>query len=252
MVLPAPARVPARLLTALVAERGFGELHLALATMATWTYDRGPLRREVDTLITELGWRDRRGELEREVVATLTVLCKPAVEFYGWITDQDDTIGVLAASIAREAVLAVRHSDGTVQLSNIHSGRLAEHLVAQTPDIRPGRMTPFTVSLAEVRSTDRTGRQRTATGASIRRAAPEVRLAKAFATTPTTGAGHLYVAVRDADGIRRDHEDTPVSYLDNVDGRYVERLAGTGMATVRPATRADLVTELLARQRKLP
>ena len=55
----------------------------------------------------------------------------------------------------------------------------------------------------------------------------------------------------DADGVRHDHERTPVSYLDNVDGRYVERLDANGMATVRPATRDDLVTELRARQRKL-
>jgi hypothetical protein len=251
MVLPAPARVPARLLTALVAEKGLGDLHLALATMATWTHDRGPLRRELDQLVTELGWRDRRGQLEREVAATLAVLCRPAVEFYGWITHQDNTIGVLAASIAREGVLAIRDADGTVRLSNVHSRRLAEHLVAQTPPVPPGATRPFTVSIAEVRATDRTGRQRTATGANIRRADPEVRLAKTFATTPATGAGHLYVAVRDADGIRRDHEHTPVSYLDNVRGRYAERLTGAGMVTVRPATRDDLVTELRTRQRQL-
>lgn len=250
MVLPAPAQLPTRALAALVAAEGLGDLHVTLAPVAVWRSDGDPQRAELVELLTALGWRDRAGRLEREVASTLAVLCRPSVEFYGWLTHHQETIAVLAARIGREGVLAVRRADSTVRLRNIHSGRLAERLLAQAPDIGPGRAKPVTFSPAEVRVTDRTGRQRTAGGVGVRRAGPEVRQARALVTLPTTGAGELYVAVRD-DGGRQHADDQPVTYVDSADGRYVERAAGRGLVSIRPATAAELVTELRARHRRL-
>jgi len=249
-VLPAPASIAARTLAALIAAEEIGEPHVVLAPTPVWMSDRDPLRAETAEAMTTLGWRDRFGRLEREVAATLTVLCRPTTEFYGWITRDGQTVGVLAATIGKEAVLAVRQPDSTIRLSNVHSERLAEQLVAQTPDIAPGRAKPLTFSPAELRATNRTGRVRTAAGVGLRPASPEVRRAKALIALPTTGAGELYTAKRDHTG-RRLADDQPVSYVDSVDGRYAERALPGGQVSVRPVGRADLVAELQAKHREL-
>jgi EspG family len=246
VVLPEPAKVPASLLGWLVADANLGELHKALAPEARWLPSAGhdALRRQGQELLTELGWRDRRGKLDREVAGSLAVLCRPRVEFYGWIARDGDTIGVLAGAIGREAVLAVRQPDLAIWLTSVHSAKLAERLVAQTPDVPAGRGKPFTVSPTEVRATRGDGRQRTLVGVGVRRAAPEVQLARRLATLPTTGHGELSVARRDEVGRRR-RARQPLRYTDTSDGRFAMLFtAGKDEVRVEPARRDDLVRHL--------
>ncbi len=246
MVLPAPAHLPAAQLAWLLADADLGEPHKTIAPEARWLPPAGhdAMRRQAQEVLTALGWRDRFGRLEREVAASLAVLCRPQVEYYGWIVHDGRTVGVLAGRIGREAVLAVHQPDATVWLSQVNSTRLAERLVAQTPDVPAGRGAPFTVSAAEVRATRRDGRQRTAAGVGVRRAAPEVRQARRLAGLPATGHGELSVARRDGWGRRR-RAGQPLRYTDTSDGRFaVLFTGGPDRVRVEPAGRADLVRHL--------
>ncbi|WP_291412906.1 ESX secretion-associated protein EspG [Actinophytocola sp.] len=255
-MLQAPAKVPADLLAWLVAEYRLGELHKTLLPEAKWfpEAEHDVLRGQAQELLLVQGWRDRHGDLEREVVASLTVLCRPAEEFYGWIARDGDTIGVLAGRIGKETVLAVRHPDGTVWLNNINSTQMAARLVAQTPDVPAGTAKPFTVSPDEVRSTNRSGRQRTPSGVTVRRASAEARLAQRLAALPVSGYGELSTATRDQWGHRHRAEE-PLRYADTTDGRVatvVTTVAGQSQVRVEPASRDSMIRILTRMHRSLP
>ena len=245
MVLPAPARVPAEFLGWLVTDANLGELHKTLAPEVRWLppTEHDALRRQGQETLTELGWRDRHGKLEREIAGSLTVLCRAQVEYYGWIAHDGQTIGVLAGRIGKEGVLAVHQPDSTVWLTSVNSTRLAERLVAQTPDVPAGRGGAFTVSSAEVRATRRDGRQRTPAGVGVRRAGPEVRHAQRLAALPTTGHGELSVARRDELG-RRHRCPRPVRYTDTAEGRFALLFGRDDQVRVEPAGRAELMRHL--------
>jgi ESX secretion-associated protein EspG len=257
VVLRAPVRVPADLLAWLVTEYQLGELHPVLAPGAKW-YPRAEhdvLREQVQELLLVQGWRDRRGLLEREVAAALTVVCRPVEEFYGWINRDGATIGVLAGTIGTEAVLAVRHPDDTIWLTTIKSTRLAARLVAQTPDVPASPVRMFTVSPAELRATSRSGRQRTPAGVGVRRASAEVRRAQQLAAIPVTGFGELSTARRDAWG-HRHRAQHPLRYRDTIDGRHALIVPSDSSAEdlirIEPVTRDDLVRHLTTLHQSLP
>jgi len=257
MVLRAPVTVPADLLAWLVTEHQLGELHPVLAPGATWypPVEHDVLRGQVQELLLVQGWRDRHGQLEREVAAALTVLCRPVEEFYGWINRDGATIGVLAGKIGTEAVLAARHPDDTIWLTTIKSTRLAARLVAQTPDVPASPVTVFTVSPAEVRSTSRSGRQRTPAGVGVRRASTDVRRAQQLAAAPVSGFGELSTARRDAWG-HRHRAEHPLRYRDTVDGRHALIVPSDSSADsqvrIEPVTRDDLVRHLTTMHQSLP
>jgi hypothetical protein len=234
------------LLAWLVTDADLGDLHKTLAPEARWLPPVGhdAMRQQTQQLLTTLGWRDRHGHLEREVAASLAVLCRPRVEYYGWITHDGRTTGVLAGRTGKEALLAVHQADSTVWLSQTGAPRLAERLVAQTPDVQAGSGAPFTVSASEVRSTRPDGRQRTPAGVGVRRPGPEVRRARRLVALPVSGYGELSVATRDEWGSRR-RAAHPLRYTDTSEGRFA-LLPGVGDDQVRmvPAGRDDLVRHL--------
>jgi hypothetical protein len=126
------------------------------------------------------------------------------------------TSAVLAGAIGKEALLAVRQPDDTVRLTRIPSSRLAERLVAQTPDVPAAAGVPVVVARSELHAA---GRVRGS--AAVRR----------LLALPTIGAGELYVG----------RCDDPISYVDTVGGRVVVT------ALVPDAVRvgaADLVAQL--------
>jgi hypothetical protein len=256
VVFPAPAKVPAYLLAWLVAEYHLGELHKTLLPEAMWypPAEHDALRGQVAELLLVRGWRDRRGELEREVAASLTVLCRPTDEFYGWVNRDGITTGVLAGSIGKEAVLAIGHPDGSVWLNNINSTRLAARLVAQTPDVPASLDNPFTVSPDEVRSTNRSGRLRTPSGVTVHRANAAVRRAQRLAASPVTGYGELSTARRDQWG-HRHRAEHPLRYADNTTGRIVtlaDSTAGQPLVRVQPASRDTMIPLLIQMHHSLP
>ena len=245
MVLPSPTTVPGRVLTSLVAAEDIGELHKVLEPEALWypPEEAGVVRAEADELLTVQGWRDRDGRLEREVAASLAVLCRPDEEFYGWATHDDVTFGLLAARIGKDGMLAVARPDGTISLANVPSARLAERLVAQLPDVPPASFTPATVSVAEVRATGASGRQRTARSVMSRRASPETRLVRELSALPTAGGGELSVAVRDRWG-RRTRAGSPLRYADTDVGRIANLVVTGPQVRVEPGSRAMLAAAL--------
>lgn len=245
MALPGPATLPATHLASLLLTANLGEPHKTLAPETRWLppAELDSVRRETRDLATELGWHDRHGRLDREVAASLAVLCRPQVEFYGWIAHEGRTRGALAGRIGRDAVLAVRDPDETVRLRPIGHDRLPDRLVALTPDVPAGHGPPLVVSAAEVRATRPDGRTHTPAGVGIRRAPPDVRRAYQLATTPSTGHGELLVATSDVTGRRR----TPraLRYTDTTVGRFAVLTETDGdRVRLEPATRADLVRHL--------
>jgi ESX secretion-associated protein EspG len=255
VVLPKPLTLPAETLARLVALEQLGELHITLKPMAVWR--PRDVEHETETRVRAefagMGLFDRRGRLDVELVASLAVLCRPGVEFYGWINDGEKTVGVLAAAIGREAILAVRDGD-SVSLRQIRPESLADELVGQTAEVRPGRGEAFSLLQSDALASVG-GRRATEAGVGSRPASAEVRLAQKIAELPTTGGGQLYVAVRDGVGRRRATEQ-PLRYADTVHGRWLNHMtdAGNGerRVLIAPASRRDLVIRLQELHRSLP
>lgn len=194
-----------------------------------------------------LGLLDRRGRVDPEVTASLAVLSRPRVEFYGWFHEGDRTIGVLAGAIGREAVLAVS-DDETVWLSKSHVDRLADAVVAQTPDVPAGRGEAVTVLRSEAVAAGAT-----ADGFGRRTPSPQVRLTHRIAALPKSGTGELHVAVRDDMGRRR-QAPQPLCYVDTPHGRWLTQRLPSGsdeQLTLAPGSRAALASMLARMHRDL-
>jgi hypothetical protein len=253
MVLPKSLTLPAEALRRMVALENLGELHVTLKPPALWRPKH--IEHEVETRtraeFARLGLFDRRGRLDVELVASLTVLCRAGAEFYGWINEGDKTVGVLAAAIGREAILAVRDGD-SVSLSQIRPETLPEALVGQTKDVPPGRGEAFSVLQSDALAAVG-GRQRTEAGVGTRPAGAEVRLAQKIAELPTTGGAQLSVAIRDSMGRRRATQ--PLRYADTESGRWLNHTTDVGNGESRiliaPAGRRDLVVRLQEMHRTL-
>jgi hypothetical protein len=253
-VLEKPLKLHVEALARLVRMENLGELHVTLKPQAVWRRksDQDLLEVEARKEFMRLGLLDNRGRVDVEVAASLAVLTRAGAEFYGWINEGDNTKGVLAGAIGREAVLAIR--DGaTVTVTQIRPETLPMALVSQTPDVRPSRGEAVNVLRSEMLATVG-GRQRTAAGVGMRPAPPEVRILQQIIAQPTTGGGELYVAVRDRMGRRRPVPD-PLRYADTENGRWLNQTTttrdGEQRILVAPATRADLAARLQDMHRQL-
>jgi hypothetical protein len=194
-----------------------GELHITLAPTAVWTPSENDHAADVKARdeIARLGGIDRRGRLDIDLEATLSLLCKPRAEFYGWLNYDHATIAVLVAASGRDAVLAIRTGD-TVSLTQAQPEHLPELLIAQAPDVPPARGHTITVTLADLKPDT----SQVSVGVGARHGKPEVRMAQQIMETPTTGGGQLFTAVRDSMG-RRHRVTHPLRYIDTVHGRWI-------------------------------
>ena len=140
MVLPGPARLSVQALTWLLDTEQIGEPHLVLAPTAVWhpPADWDELHAQARAEITALGWYDRRGRLEIEVAVALAIVCRAEVEFFGWITRDTSTIGVLAAGIGRHGLLAVRDGE-SVWLKHTGPARWRRRWWRRLPMCRRGK-----------------------------------------------------------------------------------------------------------------
>jgi hypothetical protein len=252
MVLPGPARLSVDALTSLLAMERIGELHQVLAPAAIW---RPPdeveaVAAEVREEIAGLGWYDRRQRLDAEVAAALAVLCRGQSEFYGWISHGEATIGVLAAAIGGQALLAVRDRE-TVWLKPVGWPKLADALVGQTADVPAARGRAVSVARSDVLGSVR-GQRLTEAAVQVTRADVATRRAQQITALATSGSGELYAAVRDSVG--RHRVSVPLCYADTADGRYQIVTAvtdGQHRVLIAPASRADLVRRLTELRRSL-
>jgi ESX secretion-associated protein EspG len=253
-VLEKPLKLHMEALARLVLMENLGDLHVTLRPQSVWRRkaDRQLLETEARNEFQRLGLLDRRGRIDVEVTAALAVLCRAGAEFYGWINQGEDTRGVLAGAIGREALLAVR--DGAlVTITQIRPETLPNALVAQTPEVPPARGEAVSVLRSDMLATVG-GRQRTAAGVGMRPAPPEVRVVQRVIEQPVTGGGELYVAVRDRMGRRVPVRD-PLRYADTVTGRWLNQATptqdGDERVLVAPASRSDLVGRLQQMHRTL-
>lgn len=252
-MLAQPLTLPVDALARLVAMENFGELHITIRPLARWVrkMERKELDERVRAEFARNGMYDARGRIDDEFAASIAVLCRAGAEFYGWVNDGKSTRGVLSGAIGREALLAIRDGN-SVTLSQIRPESLPQALVAQLPEMRPGRGEAINVMQSDLLdSVD--GRQRTEAGVGTRPAPPAVRVVQQIAAQPTTGTGELYVAVRDRMGGRR-ATDPPLRYADTANGRWLSHTTNAGddsRVLVAPATPANLIARLQDMHRTL-
>lgn len=250
MLWPRPRRVPLDVLARLV---NIGELPEVLAPVSGWQpqADERALDGRLREECTQLGWLDQRGRLDVDVAAALTVLCRPSIEFAGWITVGETTAGVVAAAIGRSALVAVEQGSW-VSIRSVGSQNLARVLVAQTPNVGAGRGEPVRVRRSEVQAFD-DGHRRRHGGVAVHPVSLEVRRLHHIAALARTGAGEFRVAIRDGVG-RRHVTPNPVSYIDTTVGRYVtltDVMDGDVEMFIGPADHRTLVARLQDAHRSL-
>ena len=254
MVLANPLTMPAEVLARLVRMENLGDLHVTLRPLAKWRPKvvQEQLETQVRKEFMRLGLLDGRGRVDVELAASLTVLCRPGAEFYGWVNEGDKTRGVLAAAIGREAVLAIRDGE-TVTVNQVRPDSLPEVLVAQTPEVRPARGDTFNFLRSELLASAG-GRHRADGGVALRQAPAGIRAVQQVMALATTGGGELYAAVRDRMSRRR-AAPYPLRYADTEQGRWLNHMAdapgGEHRVLVAPATRTDLVRRLQEMHRNL-
>ncbi|MGQ0842036.1 ESX secretion-associated protein EspG [Actinokineospora sp.] len=237
--------MPVETLDRVLRAEGVGELPLVLAPPPGWRprAENGALDTRARAECARLGWLDRLGRLDVEVAASLRVLCHADVAFFGWLSDGTRTIGVLTGAIGREAVLAIKDGD-TVWLDRTPAVKLAATLVAQAPDVPPGRGGAVRVSQGDLLATTPDGSRRSDSGVGHRRASVEARAVRARTELAETGSGELYAALRDPVGRRT---GIGVHYVDTVQGRYVTEVVDGPdgrHVLVSPVSRSDLVRRL--------
>ncbi|GGS16249.1 ESX secretion-associated protein EspG [Actinokineospora fastidiosa] len=249
-MLDRPLKLSVNTVARTVKAEGLGQLHLTISPEALW-FPRDEERRAEQMARDELaraGGIDQRGRVDADMLAVLAMLCTPRAEFYGWISQAKRTVGVLVAVTGRTAVL-VRNDDGVVSIVPVNPEAPAEALVAQTPEVPPGRGQVITVFGEDVRSAAG-GRQRTATGVGTRQAPPQVREVQRITELPTTGGGQLFTAVRDSAG-RRHKVPAPLRYADTVQGRYLNLALPGDRVLIGPADRRALAQRLYEMHRGL-
>ncbi len=241
-MLPRPVRLPVDALATLLRHARIGELPEVLAPVAVWRHHDEAQAAQASAYeeAKRLGWLDSRGQLDVDVAAALSVLCRANVEYYGWVARQRS---ILAAATGRKAILAIR--DGAeISLRKTKASKLAEALVEQLPDMHPGSGTPVSVSVDELRAA--TKKQKPAR--------PDLRQVLQVMAQPSTGSGELWVAVRDSLG-RRTEITHPLRYADTAWGRFLNLATvssgGDLWLTVAPASPSDLVTRLRSLERAL-
>nr|WP_198151770.1 ESX secretion-associated protein EspG [Kibdelosporangium sp. MJ126-NF4]CEL18895.1 hypothetical protein [Kibdelosporangium sp. MJ126-NF4]CTQ95301.1 hypothetical protein [Kibdelosporangium sp. MJ126-NF4] len=244
-MLPDTARLPLDALVRLVRGERIGELPEVLSPTAVWQPREAAEASQTSAYdeAERLGWLDRSGRLDVDVVESLAVLCRANVEYYGWIAARS-RVGVLAAATGREAVLAVRDG-GEILLRQAKSKKLPEILVAQIPQSPPGTGPPVSVPVDELRAAAAKPRPGTVSARQVPRT--DLRKVMQVIAQPTSGSGELWVAARDSIGRRR-VVASPLRYADTTWGRFLNVATvsdgGELWWTLAPAGPAELARRL--------
>ena len=227
-MLRASAAVRLDVLRRVLRAHGHGDPHITLAEGAVWSDP------ETDGRADDEAWQSfSKAGLHNgndDELDWLPVLARPEVEYYGWITEGTATTAILAASNGDNAVVANRKGHG-VYLAPADAARLPEALIEYLPRARPGHGQSINVP----------------------RGARPAGFAE-LAAQERTGAGELYVAVRDRmTGIRTSNRH-PIGYQDTTTGRWLIQVVpghGQEWITATPATTDLLLTRLKATHQQL-
>jgi hypothetical protein len=195
---------------------------------------------------TELRLVERDGRLDQDLLDTMVILSRPAIEYFGWFTMRGRQYGALVAALGEDAVVAIRGSRA-VRISPVLDEPLPETLVQQLPQTRAAHIEAVNIRRAELRSAVGPG-ARTVRSTVGR----DVSVVRHLIASPAAGLGELHVAVRDTLD-RRKATAEPIRYRDSRSGRVLVRLADdyVSIAPANPQLLADRLRaayqELVAR-----
>ncbi|WP_236788967.1 ESX secretion-associated protein EspG [Amycolatopsis sp. GM8] len=237
--------LPLDALAGAVERENLGTLHLVLRPEPIWLPDTEKLAAEqrMRDALQEAGLLNRRGQLDVEFLDWLPLLTSASVEYYGWVHDGQKTYGILTAARGLQGIVAIRVGDG-IALKPIQREHLAEALIAELPDVRPGGGRPLMIRVAELEAASREDR----------RPSWDIRDLVNVLQRPVTGTGELYAARRD--DLNRYHRlEEPLHYADTDWGRYLNYSSGTGKEAavhLAPGSPGALIEHLLRLEQTLP
>lgn len=232
--------LPLDALASAVERANAGTLHLVLRPEPVWLPENEKLaaERRMHEALAEAGLLTRDDRLDTEFLDWLPLLTNASVEYYGWVHDGQRTYGILAAGRGLQGVVAVRVDDG-IAIKPVHRDGLAEALVAELPDVRPGGGRRLVIRVAELE----------AAGREDQIPSYDIRDLVNVLQRPVSGTGELHVARRDTLG-RYHRIDQPLHYADTDWGRYLNYTAGTGedaeihLAPGHPTALIDTLKEM--------
>jgi hypothetical protein len=191
-----------------------GRPHRVLYAEPVWTDD--------DRTAEAAMWAEF-GQVDGDLLDTLSVLARPTTEYFAWFTEHGRQYGVLVAQAGGESVLAYRDGDDVTIRALDRTESLPMALMRQLPDAPPAPIDAVNIRLD--------GGQRPQDTAKL----------AALAQQQPTGQGELYAGARDRQG----HYvvTNPIRYQDYPTGRVLVVLTDDHLS-LAPATKRVLLTSL--------
>jgi hypothetical protein len=211
--------VPVSALAALTERERVGQLHVTLRPQALWLSDedKAAADKQIEQALSDAGLIDGRGRTAVDFLDWLPLLTNASLEYYGWMTSGDETLGVLAAARGLQGVVAIRAGDW-IRIKAADRQGLAEALVAELPAVGAGGGNPRSVRVSALAAAGK---------APDRRLEPVISDLVSLVQRPVSGSGELYAGRRDEVG-RYSRVEQPLHYADTDWGRYYTYTAGAG------------------------
>ncbi len=237
-MVASPVTITVNALSAILRTQNIGEPPLVIRPHPVWTDPEGDREAEAAawTEFREIGWVDRRGRLDGEVLDGLHMLVRPSIEYTAVFMADGRQHNVVIAGHGDEMVMAYRDGQA-VTLSMVRHQSLPETLLRQIPDARPAPIDALNVRLSDLAALRSDG-DMTGNGSYAARDARTVGL---LMKRRLIGQGELYVGIRDHYGRRR--VSAPIRYQDYKPGRVVVMVT-SGFLSVAPATKKLLLDRL--------
>ena len=246
-----PVRLPADALARMLrVQRLTDDPHPTLYRAENWT----PADETTDdeprmwVAFEQAGLISRGGRLDDDVLDTLGILARPAVEYFAWLRHLDQQRAVLvAAGRGSEIVIAYRDQNvDAVELTSIRNESLPETLIRNLPQVLAAPVPALNLRLSELASDNDSADlfwQPSDSGAG------DVGKLRKLANRPLVGAGELYDGVRDSTG--QPHRITePIRYRDVHEGRTLI-VSRSGYVSIAPGTPALIADKLREAHRTL-
>jgi hypothetical protein len=213
-----PVTVTVDALATMLRAHGIGELPVAIRPGAVWHDPDGDREAEAAawTEFREVGWVDRHGRLDGDVLDSLHVVAHPVVEYTAIIARAGRQHSVVVAARGDDGII-INRKGAAVTLSWLRHQSLPETLLRQVPDARPAPIDALNVRLTDAGVLTTLSRRR------------------------LLGQGELYVGVRDHYG--RHRVSVPIRYQDYDIGRVVV-VTSDDYISVAPGTKALLLARL--------
>jgi hypothetical protein len=251
MALPGPQLVLSEdALQRLVQSKDIGELHHILRPTALWRDEdeQADLDRTINRELAGQPVWERTGRLDRDFEDSLRCLCRPEVAYVGFTHIQGRFRHILACSLGREGILAVREN-GRTTLRQADPANLPGALVAALPDHPAARFQPISLPLEDAPKHSTDVMHKLNAG----QASNERKLWDQLAAQRQVGSGQIVLELRDSMG-RAKETDEPLTYVDLDVGCWyhvVEHRGDRRYLFCAPATRPELAKHVGALQRRL-